>query len=53
MATQQILISEDRMGHGHGKFAFRLWHRSRFKPGCAEQTIANGLDDLVAKYVAR
>jgi neutral ceramidase len=26
---------------------------SRLKPGCAEQGIANGLDDLVAKYVAR
>jgi hypothetical protein len=26
---------------------------SRLKPGCAEQSIANGLDDLVANYVAR
>jgi neutral ceramidase len=26
---------------------------SRLKPGCAEQTISNGLDDMVANYVAR
>jgi hypothetical protein len=26
---------------------------SRLKPGCAEQSIANGLDDMVANYVAR
>jgi len=26
---------------------------SRLKPGCAEQSIANGLDDLVANYLAR
>jgi NADH:ubiquinone oxidoreductase subunit F (NADH-binding) len=26
---------------------------SRLKPGCAEQSIANGLDDLIANYVAR
>ena len=26
---------------------------SRLTPDCAEQSIANGLDDLVAKYVAR
>jgi neutral ceramidase len=26
---------------------------SAIKPGCAEQGIANGLEDLVAKYVAR
>jgi hypothetical protein len=26
---------------------------SRLKPGCAEESIANGLDDLVANYLAR
>jgi hypothetical protein len=36
--------------HGSGEVAVL---GSRFKPGCAEQSIANGLDDLVAKYVAR
>jgi len=26
---------------------------SRLKPGCAEQSIANGLDDLVGQYISR
>ncbi|HEX4593190.1 MAG TPA: neutral/alkaline non-lysosomal ceramidase N-terminal domain-containing protein [Bryobacteraceae bacterium] len=40
----------DDASFGHNTFQVL---GSRLKPGCAEQGIANGLDDLVAKYVAR
>ena len=40
----------DDASFGHNTFQVL---GSRLKPGCAEQSIANGLDDLVAKYVAR
>jgi neutral ceramidase len=40
----------DDASFGHNTFQVL---GSRFKPGCAEQGIANGLDDLVARYVAR
>jgi neutral ceramidase len=40
----------DDASFGHNTFQVL---GSRFKPGCAEQGIANGLDDLVAKYTAR
>jgi neutral ceramidase len=40
----------DDASFGHSTFQVL---GSRLKPGCAEQGIANGLDDLVAKYVAR
>jgi len=40
----------DDASFGHNTFqVLGSW----LKPGCAEQGIANGLDDLVAKYVAR
>jgi hypothetical protein len=40
----------DDASFGHNTFQVL---GSRLKPGCAEQGIANGLDELVAKYVAR
>jgi hypothetical protein len=40
----------DDASFGHNTFQVL---GSRLKPGCAEQSIANGLDDLVANYVAR
>jgi len=40
----------DDASFGHNTFQVL---GSRLKPGCAEQGIANGLNDLVAKYVAR
>ena len=40
----------DDASFGHNTFQVL---GSRLKPGCAEQGIAKGLDDLVAKYVAR
>jgi hypothetical protein len=40
----------DDASFGHNTFQVL---GSRLKPGCAEQGMANGLDDLVARYVAR
>jgi neutral ceramidase len=40
----------DDASFGHNTFQVL---GSRLKPGCAEQSIANGLDDLVTNYVAR
>jgi neutral ceramidase len=40
----------DDASFGHNTFQVL---GSRLKPGCAEQGIANGLDDLVSQYMAR
>ncbi len=40
----------DDASFGHDSFQVL---GSRLKRGCAEQGIANGLDNLIAKYVAR
>ena len=40
----------DDASFGHNTFQVL---GSRLKPGCAEQGIANGLDELVSQYMSR
>jgi hypothetical protein len=57
--TVVVTLANGRAGSGYIPDDASFVHNtfqvlgSRLKPGCAEQGIANGLDDLVAEYMAK
>jgi neutral ceramidase len=57
--TVMVTLANGRANSGYvpndaafGSYTFQVLG-SRLKPGCAEQGIANGLTDLVARYIAK